>query len=156
MHSAFPFHLFSSVGSVKFLSPITAVVQRHTLTHHFSPPLWSLKFLFWSHRNKGEGHHLFHHSENNLKDSISRTKTRNLPSFCHCSIAASAARANLRITSRLSWGHSDLSVLLAELRLYQKPSWRMKTVLLFGLGERTRFGSAFRYHETHRADSTDK
>lgn len=48
------------------------------------------------------------------------------------------------------------ALLLARLQLYQKLSLRMKTALLFGLGERARFGSAFRWFEARKSDSADK
>lgn len=73
MHSAVPFHLFSCVCPVEFLSPISAVVQRHTHMHHFSPRLWSLNFPLGSSGKNGGDRHLSNHHGNTALEIASPT-----------------------------------------------------------------------------------
>lgn len=101
-----PFHLFSCVCSVKFLSPISAVVLRRALTCHFSPCLCFLNFPFGKPWGGNKGEETITSSvtgRKNLKDSISETKTEKI----HYSVAGvarlffgSASQNNLQADAR--------------------------------------------------------
>lgn len=146
MNSAIPFHLFSCVCSVKFLSAISVVVKRHTQMHHFSLRLWSLNFPLES--GGRESWRPSPHQwpwKHSYRDSISDAQTEAV--YHHITTVAERAlqlSCFSETTPWRCWGHCDPSVLLAWLQRYQKLSLRMKTALLFGLGERVRFHSGFR------------
>lgn len=108
-------------------------------------------------RKEEDSHLSGRHESSTFTDSISNAQTEAIQHHLatvaqlsqHCARFSGCPRGRAEVTV-------TPSVLLAWLRLYQKRSRRMKTALLFGLGERTRLGSAFKSFETHKTESADK
>lgn len=159
----FPFICFPA-SPPKFLSAISAVVCRGTLGCLISAPRPRSPQLSTQERERGRQPRtitspvtaatslaiaslteaVFHH--------ISAIAQRQLACFSQWPTPSTPSTP----TPRLRRGQRDPPVLLARLRHYLKLSVRMKTALLFGLGERARLSSAFRRFEARKSDSTEK
>lgn len=141
MHSAVPFHLFVRCQIPQSHFPCCS---QAALTRRFTA-LASGLFPFRSRGERGERGHLSdRHGNTAFRDSISDAQTEAI--YHQLPTVACSRPSSVRASPSDPWlspGHCDPCVLLTWLRLYQKPSSRMKTALLFGLGERTRLGSVF-------------